>query len=158
MRIGIGGASNSGKTSISKQLAIRLDIPLIHQDHYYKPSIPVINGVQDWESNEAFRFFEFRQKVESETHCIVEGIAVFDQIDEFDFKFWLRGEKEECRQRRKDRTYPGWKDPPNYFDDFVWKKHVEREQSLDSSVIIIEPQSLDSILSQILEYILNCTK
>eukprot|EP00842_Homolaphlyctis_polyrhiza_P005768 jgi/Hompol1/6192/HPOL_004869-RA len=53
--IGVGGASCSGKSSLTNWLAVIFDAAVIHQDKFYKSDsdIPLLNGVANWDCPEA---------------------------------------------------------------------------------------------------------
>ncbi|KAJ3075998.1 ribosylnicotinamide kinase [Podochytrium sp. JEL0797] len=55
------GASCSGKSTLTEWLARLLDLPVIHQDKFFKPDsqIPIINGVQHWDCPEAINMNAF---------------------------------------------------------------------------------------------------
>nr|KAJ3423163.1 ribosylnicotinamide kinase [Polyrhizophydium stewartii] len=61
--VGVGGASCSGKSTLTNWLAKIFDCKVVHQDKFYLPDseIPMVNGVADWDCPEAIdtrRFVE----------------------------------------------------------------------------------------------------
>ncbi|KAJ3103752.1 ribosylnicotinamide kinase [Phlyctochytrium bullatum] len=68
--IGIGGASCSGKSTLADWLATILKIPIIHQDQFYKTDakVPVIDGIQDWDSPASLDMSSFVSKLHDVKH------------------------------------------------------------------------------------------
>ncbi len=64
--VAIGGASCSGKSTLTNWISYLLKVPIIHQDRFYKSDkdIPLNNGLMDWDSPEAIDFINFNQCLE----------------------------------------------------------------------------------------------
>jgi uridine kinase len=74
MIVAVGGASCSGKSTLTNWLSILLKSPIVHQDQFYKTDkeIPQENGIYNWDSTDAIDFIKF-------TKCISDvrkGITV----------------------------------------------------------------------------------
>lgn len=75
MIIAIGGASCSGKSTLTNWLSKLLNAPIIHQDKFYKPDrdIPVVNGIEDWDCPEAIDFLNFKAALKTVKETSVVG-------------------------------------------------------------------------------------
>ncbi|TPX57795.1 hypothetical protein PhCBS80983_g03573 [Powellomyces hirtus] len=63
--VGIGGVSCSGKSTLTDRLAKVLPVHVIYQDKFFKKSdhIPVIDGVQDWDSPDSMDMEAFAARL-----------------------------------------------------------------------------------------------
>eukprot|EP00158_Paraphelidium_tribonemae_P003766 Partr_v1_DN26356_c1_g1_i1_m43472 putative nicotinamide riboside kinase len=150
--IGVGGASCSGKSSVSSLLADRLSkvggvsaVSVMHQDDYFhcQSDIPVTaQGLQNWDCPAAIRSSDFRAAVIGEMEAldqnggvlIVEGFFLFadDRLVElFDISFLLHVSLDEMQRRRRGRVYEieenveYWTDPPLYVESVVYPGYME---------------------------------
>lgn len=63
MIVGVGGASCSGKSTLTNWLSILLKSPIVHQDKFYKSDneIPLENGIANWDCTDAIDFIKFKE-------------------------------------------------------------------------------------------------
>ena len=69
--ISIGGASCSGKSTLTNLLSHFLGAAIIHQDLFFKPDqeIPMSHGVANWDCPEALEEDEFIQVIKNAKSC-----------------------------------------------------------------------------------------
>ncbi|KAI8902769.1 P-loop containing nucleoside triphosphate hydrolase protein [Globomyces pollinis-pini] len=61
--VAVGGASCSGKSTLTNWLSKLLNCSIIHQDQFYKPDseIPTVDGEANWDCPEAIDFLSFQK-------------------------------------------------------------------------------------------------
>jgi nicotinamide/nicotinate riboside kinase len=67
IRIGFGGASCSGKSTVSSIISQLLSAHIIHQDKFYKTVVPMEDGIENWDCPESIDTEAFKQYIENET-------------------------------------------------------------------------------------------
>ena len=105
---------------------------------------------------------------------IVDGFLLFhDQtlLPSFDLRFFVQTPKETLKTRRSQRVYPSdmgpWADPPEYFDNVVWERHLEYHSPLyhekdgfkKNGIIVLDgTRSIVDLLKEILQEMLRYTR
>lgn len=86
--IGIAGISGSGKTTISKKLAKKLNAKLIHLDNYWKyrraTKLPSRKEWEKWEHPNATKFNKAIKeitKLKNNKYVIIEGLHPFNNLN-----------------------------------------------------------------------------
>lgn len=151
--VGISGATCSGKTSLANRIHEELKgSVLIHQDDYFLPTndprhvrIPELNH-NNWELLTSVDFPKLHsdirkifETIPEETAkggkvMILDGFLLFKYkpiSDLCDMKYFLTLTKEQCWERRKNRTYDP-PDVPGYFAQIVWPEYENHERELRS--------------------------
>lgn len=133
--IGIGGVSQSGKSTLAEKLAtyfdsIKIRTAIINQDDYVYPKdqLPIKNGLTDWERPETIDWNRL-QKAIIETKkghqiIIIEGLFAFNdkKINELMTHFlYLEIVKETFLARKNQDTR--WALPPEWYIDYIWDAH-----------------------------------
>ncbi|KAH8872104.1 L-asparaginase [Schistosoma japonicum] len=106
--IGIAGASNSGKTTMTRKLVEHLEclgynVTCLSMDNYY-----------------------WKMTGEKTRILLVEGILIMNKVelrDMMDLRIFLKITYENMVYRRKLRKY-NTLDPPNYLDKYVWPAYL----------------------------------
>lgn len=164
--VGISGATCSGKSTLA--VKIRENFPgsvMVRQDDYFLPpddsrhvKVTELNHV-NWDvitsldmqkmHSDVLRILESRGK--DAVHLgkgvlILDGFLLFKHkaiADLCDRKYFLTLTKEQCWERRRNRTYEP-PDVPGYFDKVVWSEYVEykseiaRDNKLCASITFID--------------------
>ncbi|KRZ19418.1 Nicotinamide riboside kinase 2 [Trichinella zimbabwensis] len=142
---GIGGASCSGKTTVSKIVArelelLSLNVNVVHQDSYYKTELDdvYLADVNFWnfDSTDAIDFPKLLQHVQllcAENCCrskvsiiIVEGSMIYNftpLLDMLEQKFFFTINKNSSNLRRRRRKYE-IADVECYFENYVWPSYL----------------------------------
>ncbi|XP_066498704.1 nicotinamide riboside kinase 1-like isoform X1 [Hoplias malabaricus] len=160
--IGIGGMTNGGKSTLSRNLQnILPNSCIISQDSFFKEDsvVPVDSrGFKQYDTLDALymdrmmsvvrswmqdprRFMETRGlSVEHSESCvfslIVEGFLIFNYGALnvlFDKRYFLQIPYETCKMRRSLRVYTP-PDPGGYFDGYVWPMYLKNRKEMDSTV------------------------
>ena len=134
MIIGIGGVSNSGKSSLAKNLKQSLKgfrVEIIGQDDYVFPEnkIPKIKGHTDWEIPASINFPAFKKvllhKSKTADVTIAEGLMVFYDEElrkSFDLSIFLEMSKKEFLKRKvKDLR---WGLEPTWYIEYIWNSFL----------------------------------
>lgn len=83
MIVGISGASCSGKTSLAKALATRLDAPMIHLDQYFIPEAerPLVRGYPSFEQPHQYdaraMYRDLIDMAGTSKNIVIEGFLLF---------------------------------------------------------------------------------
>lgn len=130
MIIGIGGVSNSGKSSLAKQLKVALSgktVAIICQDDFVYPEkqIPQINDHIDWELPDSIDFDAFRNVLltaaEMNEFVIAEGLMIYHDsklIPFIDLSIFLEISKSEFITRKKNDLRWGFE--PEWYINHIW--------------------------------------
>ncbi len=130
----IGGASQSGKTTLAEKLIARhATCPAIHlsQDDFVVPrkEMPQVRGLADWEHPGSIDWHRFLRRIDGAAHdydlVIAEGHVVFGQPEvllradlkifiDVDFGTFVRRRREEKR----------WGFEPAWYLDHVWRSYL----------------------------------
>ncbi|KAI8614068.1 P-loop containing nucleoside triphosphate hydrolase protein [Chytriomyces sp. MP71] len=78
--IGCAGASCSGKSTLTEWLSRILDLPILHQDNFFKKDseVPVVNGLRYWDCPDALdmpAFAAFLESVKSNPSSIASVLS-----------------------------------------------------------------------------------
>ena len=147
--IGIGGGSNSGKTTICNKL--REDIPdcyVFNQDKYFKTiqeaRLTFTNCDINWEKCEALKMdnlvADVKRKVAEGTSkvIIVEGHLVLSYpplVQLFDATVFITLPFSLALKRRLTRSYDP-PDGPGYFENIVWPEYLSTLDRITNSNIM----------------------
>jgi uridine kinase len=135
MLIGIGGASNSGKSWLAKKLKDHLydrDVIILCQDDYAYPKeiIPLINQHINWEIPESINFEKFKNDIikvkSSHTIVIIEGLMIFHhhEINQLiDKRIFIELEKEEFFKRKS--TDLRWGKEEDWYIEHIWNSYLK---------------------------------
>ncbi|CAG5118725.1 unnamed protein product [Candidula unifasciata] len=151
--VGIGGATNSGKSSVSSKLCKLLPhAEWMRQDDYFlapdDPNVETLNGYQNWDTLSALEMDRMVSDVEEwilrqqnnvePAVLIVEGFLILNHrklAALLEKQFFFTITKEVCEERRKHRTYNP-PDTPGYFDNIVWPSYLKHLDDLKSQADI----------------------
>lgn len=137
--IGIGGVSNSGKSTVASRLIDELapmKVYAMELDNYVFPEsdIPKINGYPDWEVPGSIDYERvltiLNKNVSIYDVIIVEGILVFANAElntRYDLTVFLGISKSTYMKRRKHETR--WGSEPNWYLEHVWEAHLMHGQN-----------------------------
>ncbi|KAH8872106.1 L-asparaginase [Schistosoma japonicum] len=114
--IGIAGASNSGKTTMTRKLVEHLEclgynVTCLSMDNYYWPRDDI---------------HHIRDSITDHPNYDFEGILIMNKVelrDMMDLRIFLKITYENMVYRRKLRKY-NTLDPPNYLDKYVWPAYL----------------------------------
>lgn len=138
MIIGIGGVSNSGKSSLAKKLKENLKgfrVEIIGQDDYVfsETEIPKVKGHIDWEVPASINFPAFKkallQKSKTADIVIAEGLMVFydeELTKSFDLSIFLEMSKKEFVERKKKDLR--WGREPDWYIGHIWNSFLRYGQ------------------------------
>ncbi|XP_029162145.1 nicotinamide riboside kinase 1 [Nylanderia fulva] len=146
--IGISGATCSGKSTLANKIRDSFSGSImVHQDDYFLPSsdprhvkIQELNHL-NWDlitsldmqrmHSDVLKILQSCEKKDAmaskKTILILDGFLLFQNEDITnlcDLKYFLTLSKEQCWERRKNRTYDP-PDVPGYFDKVVWPEYVK---------------------------------
>ncbi|BFY98373.1 hypothetical protein BsWGS_01423 [Bradybaena similaris] len=145
--VGIGGATNSGKSSVSSMLCRMLPhAEWMRQDDYFlapdDPNVEMLNGYQNWDTLSALEMDRMVRDVEQwitqqqnnvePKVLILEGFLIFNHSKLaalIEKKYFITITKEVCEARRRHRTYNP-PDTPGYFDNVVWPSYLKHLDDL----------------------------
>lgn len=155
MRIGIGGCSCSGKTTLAEALAwhyrtLNKTAIVLHQDDFVRRTsdIPRIKDRTDWETpasidfgrlDLAVRFFEQHFEV-----VLVEGLFAFADAalgQSYDFSFFVEITQSTFQTRRTSATR--WGAEPDWFVQHVWDSFLKYGQPTASAIRVSGEQPFD---------------
>jgi excinuclease ABC subunit A len=150
--IGISGFGGSGKTTISKKIGNKLNIPVVSVDSFQKVGvfdskyklweimdyerlekeviIPFLNGDKkikyghcDGVKKEPIKYIEF----ENSGHLIIEGVGIFRQeiLKYLNYKIWIDCDLDEAIKRGKKRDKEVGQAVVDKLWDGLWKKNEE---------------------------------
>ncbi|KRX38034.1 Nicotinamide riboside kinase 2 [Trichinella britovi] len=177
---GIGGATCSGKTTVSKIVARELEllsynVDVVHQDSYYKTELDdvYLADVNFWnfDSIDAVDFPKLLQRVQllcAENCCrskvsiiIVEGSMIYHfppLHDMFKEKFFFTIDKNSSKLRRRRRQYE-IADVECYFEKYVWPSYLNSlkmaEDNADSFLFVNGEDELNENISYVLREIMK---
>uniref|UniRef100_A0A0B7B5V9 Phosphoribulokinase/uridine kinase domain-containing protein n=1 Tax=Arion vulgaris TaxID=1028688 RepID=A0A0B7B5V9_9EUPU len=147
--VGIGGATNSGKSTTSSMLCKVLPhSEWICQDNYFlepdDPHVEITDGYQNWDTLSSLKidmmikdvkdWIKRQQNNTGTSILIVEGFLLFNVSELttlFEKKYFITISKEICVERRKQREYNP-PDTPGYFDKIVWPSYLQYLDALQS--------------------------
>lgn len=177
--IGIGGVTNSGKTTLAKKLQKHLPkCSVISQDDFFKPQSEIEidkNGFLQYDVLEALNM----EKMMSTVNCrmesprqspvstewrnaeevpilIIEGFLIFNYQPLktlWNRRYFLTIPYEECKRRRSKRVYEP-PDPPGYFDGHVWPMYLKHRREIEDTQEIVYldgTKSEEDLFSQVYE-------
>lgn len=163
LKIGIGGVSSSGKSTLSKLLAEELandypNIKILSQDDFTVEieKLPKINGENDWDHPESIDWKKLRERYfdlcNTSDLVILEGLFVYydNQIsNSYDIPIFLKIPKEKFMERR--RREKRWGSEKEWYLKHVWQAYLKYGLP-DRDVIEIKGSSMwvmDNILERI---------
>lgn len=163
MVIGIGGASNTGKSWLAQKIKDNLtdqDVIILCQDKfvYPKDKIPLIRDHINWEIPESIDFNRFKKEIEL---CIpiykvviVEGLLVFhdDNINQFfDKKIFIEISKELFLKRKFEDQR--WGKESEWYIRHIWESFLQYGgiHAKGDSHLIISAENID--IKKALDYI-----
>lgn len=160
MKIGIGGVSRAGKTTLAKKISDHFPDQkrvILHQDDYINAGydIPQIQERIDWEVPESIDFvrlkYDFRWLYENVDIVIIEGIFAFydDQINEmYDKKIFVDLGYKNFIDRKNHDTRWGYE--PQWYIEHIWDSYQKHRKEILSmkDIIIIDGKNncTDNIL------------
>ena len=134
MVIGIGGSSNSGKSTLAKQLSEHykdLSVKILCQDDFVKKRdfLTTINGHIDWEDPSTIIINEYINAVNDAKNIfdlvICEGLFAFwfKELNElYDKNIFLKIDEVTFKERKfKDLR---WGKEPNWYIEHIWESHL----------------------------------
>ncbi|MEQ9404955.1 MAG: hypothetical protein RIM99_15290 [Cyclobacteriaceae bacterium] len=132
--VGIGGVSQSGKSSFAKSLAENIQrsgkcVSVFDMDEFVLPEeqVPQINGRTDWELTESIDWDRLIQDVDQckSEILIVEGIFVFsDEARRIPYDYLILVETDrDTFQKRRGGSHR-WGKEPSWYLDHVWKSNL----------------------------------
>jgi nicotinamide/nicotinate riboside kinase len=133
--IGIGGVSQSGKSTLAEKLtahfnAKKIRSAVLNQDDFVFPKdqLPLINGLTDWERPETIDWSALENAViesrKTNQVIIFEGLFAFNnkKINEQMTHFlYLEIVKETFLKRKNKDTR--WATPPDWYVEYIWATH-----------------------------------
>ena len=137
--IGICGATTSGKTTLSKNIAKLISADekkIIHLDYYFSRELikkykknAEIPEVLKW--NELAKDIDDKERIikyQNNSFIIAEGFLLFKEplFHNFDKSIFIQISKEECKKRRnpiKTKTV-------EYFENKIWKSYIKNNYHL----------------------------
>jgi uridine kinase len=164
--IGIGGVSNSGKSTLAERLAGHFrdkSTKIISQDNFVIPAerIPKIKDHIDWETPRSINFETFNntviESIKSFDFVIVEGIfAYYDKQINFlyDKKLFIEISKETFLERKvKDLR---WGIEPTWYIDHIWASFIRYGQPKKKmkDIFYIDGNK-EVILSDVLQHLIS---
>ncbi|KAH3837655.1 nicotinamide riboside kinase 1-like [Dreissena polymorpha] len=178
--IGISGTTNSGKSTLTRNLLDKLPNAVsVCQDTYFLPPgddrlAPLYIQELDHHNWEDYRALEMENMVadvfnlfnhsgmanKGDCIVIIEGYTIFGWqplAKLCDLKYFLPIDRELCWQRRRFRNYNP-PDKPGYFDKVVWPMHLKHLELIkdDPNIVYLEDSCLENRVSRILEDINKC--
>lgn len=162
--IGISGPSQSGKSTLARQLQDHLipkKVSVLDMDEYVLPeaSIPKIKDRTDWEVPESVDYERMLKVIGNQElasdFIIVEGILVFahQKLSQlFDLSILVEISKETFLERRSKETR--WGDEPQWYLEHVWDSWLKYGQHSNvdikaSGEDIFSDQSIKSIAERL---------
>ncbi|XP_059174084.1 nicotinamide riboside kinase 1-like [Physella acuta] len=173
---GLGGITNSGKSTIAAMLCKNLPfVEVMCQDNYFlDPDDAQIerdeDGVRNWEKLSALNMNKMTSDVETwiAKHSskvsdqisvlVIEGFLIFNHSklsSLMDYKYFIQINQETCKERRIKRVYVP-PDPPGYFENYVWPMYLENLEAItdkDDIEFIDGMLDLNTLFSEILQRI-----
>ena len=156
--LGLGGGTNSGKTTICKKLVEslpNLKIKVFNQDKYFKTlaeaQLSFPNEAVNWETVPALKMDNLVEDVIRERDSktcdviVVEGhlVLTYEPLYSlFDSTAFIVLSRELAVTRRVTRTYDP-PDYPGYFDTFVWPGYLKIVEDLKATSFL-NPEWLDA--------------
>ena len=158
--VGIGGATNSGKTTVCRRLSSAIGAEVFNCDKYFLPEdspkhtpLPQFNGHANWDILSAIDMESLREDVEHWIHrhsssklnnnnngnsaavvpvLFVEGILVLNHPPlERLFDFkYYFTVTKEQCEARRNLRHYEPPDPVGYFDGVVWPEHLKYKEEL----------------------------
>ncbi|MEM6525455.1 MAG: hypothetical protein AAGF85_08020 [Bacteroidota bacterium] len=134
MIIGIGGCSQSGKSTLAQKLTDNLPgAHLFSLDDYTFPNnyLPLVRDRFDWEIPEAYDFDRLISEIhesqsKGQAYIIVEGILIFYDprlVNLFDRRLFIQIDRQTFYKRRnKERR---WGIEPQWFVDYIWNSFLK---------------------------------
>uniref|UniRef100_A0A8C0XNN8 Nicotinamide riboside kinase 2 n=1 Tax=Castor canadensis TaxID=51338 RepID=A0A8C0XNN8_CASCN len=157
--VGIGGVTNSGKTTLTNSLHKAPNCCVIHQDEFFKPQDQIAvgeDGFKQWDVLESLDMEAMLSTVQawvkspqkfarahgvsvqsdaSDTHILLlEGFLIYSYkplLDVYSRRYFLTVPYEESRQRRRTRKYVV-ADPPGVFEGHVWPMYLKYKQEMEA--------------------------
>ncbi|EZA60537.1 hypothetical protein DMN91_009587 [Ooceraea biroi] len=150
--IGVSGATCSGKSTLASKIHENFrGSVMVRQDDYFLPAddprhvrVEELNHM-NWElvtsldmqrmHADVAKILESRWRNAADSRrkiLILDGFLLFKHkaiTDLCDRKYFLTLTKEQCWERRKDRTYEP-PDVPGYFDKVVWPEYVKYQNEI----------------------------
>ena len=163
MLIGIGGASNTGKSWLAQKIKDNLndkDVIILCQDKFVYPenNIPLIRDHINWETPESIDFQRLKNEIEL---CIpvykvviVEGLLAFhdDNINQlFDKRIFIEISKELFFNRKTEDQR--WGKEPEWYIRYIWESYLQYGgiHSKEDSYLILSAKNID--IKKALDYI-----
>ena len=135
MIVGIGGSSNSGKSTLANELAAyykNIDVKILCQDDFVisHDLLTRVNGHIDWEQPSTIEIEKYITAVKkaNETYDLVicEGLFAFwfSELNKlYDKKIFLKIDKKSFKNRKvKDLR---WGKEPNWYIEHIWDSHLK---------------------------------
>ncbi len=163
MIIGIGGSSNSGKSTLAKELVDYYGNDKgIHlcQDDFVFPTntLTKINGHTDWEQVESIdikRYIEsIKNALNKYEYVFAEGIFAFHfpELNKlYSKKLYLNIDKE-IFYNRKQKDFR-WGKEPQWYIEHIWKSHIKNTEYKDLSDTVFIDANIKADIHQVIEAI-----
>ena len=165
MIVGIGGASNAGKSWLAKSISENCPdktIKILCQDDFVFPvdQQPTVKGRIDWENPASIDFGKFKTAIIKNQGnydiVIAEGLMVFNDkgINRlYDKKVFIEISKRNFLRRKSiDRR---WGEEPNWYIEHIWQSYQKygRVSRNDPSFLLTFANSVDT--TEVKNYICN---
>ncbi|KAM5238922.1 nicotinamide riboside kinase 2 [Ctenodactylus gundi] len=158
--VGIGGVTNGGKTTLTRQLQKALpNCCVVHQDDFFKPQDQIAvgeDGFKQWDALESLDMEAMLSTVRawlrspqkfarahvvsaqpgtSDTYVLLlEGFLLYSYkplLELYSRRYFLTVPYEECKRRRSTRSYTV-PDPPGLFDGHVWPMYQKYKREMEA--------------------------
>lgn len=142
-RITIIGSPGSGKTTLSRAIAEKTGLPLIHLDRYFHDKSYGFNGYGDdkWISHVKKLTLKGKWIIEGNYRGTLEGrlkrsdLIIFLDIPRHRSLYGLLKRRFEHRNNARSEMPPGWTEKLNYgLFKYVWNFNKKRRESLYDSI------------------------
>jgi len=145
--LGIGGVSQSGKTTLAKKIRKKIGdriVRIFELDQYTIDlnEMPRVHGKPDWEQPESYNFEQLRKDIELAEAVsdviILEGIHAFYDpalTRKMDLKMVIKVPYEVFLERRQKETR--WGEEPEWYYDHVWNMYLQYQNYITEDVKLI---------------------
>lgn len=163
MKIGIGGVSRAGKSTLARQLIDQYSGKkrvILHQDDYINAGydIPQIQERIDWEVPESIDFvrlkYDFKWISENVEIVVLEGIFAFydNEINKmYDKKVFVDLNYEDFMSRKTQDTR--WGTEPSWYIEHIWTSYQKHRKEILKMDDIIMIKGCENCMEEILHFL-----